>query len=86
MQADIKQFVNKCLNCVDDRLGEKVPWPLGELIHGEQPNEVLHFDFLHLGASELGKSEYKYVLVLYDNFTEICLLERPPRRWRHKEY
>jgi hypothetical protein len=75
LEEDVKRFVNDCLNCVDGRLGEKIPRPLGELVHGEQPNEVLHFDFLYLGSSELGRSEYKYLLVLYDDFTEMCLLE-----------
>jgi hypothetical protein len=75
MREDTRLFVSRCLNCVDGRLGEKMPRPLGELVHGKEPNQVLHFDFLHLGASELGESEYKYVLVLYDDFSEICHLE-----------
>ena len=70
MEEDVKAFVTNCLHCITTKSGP-IPRPLGEAVHGSRPNEVLHYDFLHVGKSEDG---YVYVLVIKDdlsNFVEL---------------
>jgi hypothetical protein len=74
MEVDIKEFVQRCLNCVDAHGGAKVPRPLGEHVHGTAPTHVLHFDFFHLGAAK-NNATLKYLLVLYDDFSQMVWLE-----------
>ena len=72
---------------MDSKSGEKVSRPLGETVHGTRPGEVVHFDYLHVGASgPLGEDgldedeEYRYILVIMDGMsnwvwlqpTEVC--------------
>jgi hypothetical protein len=64
MAKDIKVFVQSCPHCVASASGEKVARPLGTQVHATKPNELLHFDFLHMGLSKHG---FKYLLLLkYD--------------------
>ena len=56
-------------HCMDSKAGEKVPRPLGETVHGTRPGEVVHFDYLHVGAGRsfgddgLNEGEgYRYIL------------------------
>ena len=50
------EFVKQCLHCMDSKADEKIPRPLGEMVHGKRPDEVLHFDYLYVGNSgPLGK-------------------------------
>jgi hypothetical protein len=55
MAKDVKVFVQNCLHCVATIPGDKVPRPLGTLLHETKPNEILHFDFLYIGLSRDGK-------------------------------
>ena len=48
-----------------------VPRPLGETVHGTAPNEVVHFDYLHVGESGPQASQglpedggFRYILVI----------------------
>ena len=43
-----------------------IPRPLGSAIHSTKPNQVLHFDYLHVGE---GSSKFKYVHVLRDDLS-----------------
>jgi hypothetical protein len=51
--------------------GLRTPRPLGEAIHAERPNQVLHFDFLFMG---LATTEQKYILILKDDFSGFIML------------
>ena len=51
MKAQMLEFVRQCLHCAGTRSGDVVPRPLGEMVHGTAPNEVVHFDYLHVGES-----------------------------------
>ena len=64
MKEDVAEFVQQCLHCMDSRVGNVVPRPLDEILHGTEVGEVVHFDHLKLGDSDNG---YAYVLVLVDN-------------------
>ncbi|CAM9790553.1 unnamed protein product, partial [Sphacelaria rigidula] len=49
IETHVREFVCQSLHCADSRAGDVVPRPLGETVHGTTPNEVVHFDFLHVG-------------------------------------
>jgi transposase InsO family protein len=55
--------------------GERIPRPLGEAIHSNNPNEVLHFDYLYMGPSD---TRDKYLLILNDDLSGyVWLLSSP---------
>ena len=58
--------------CGLPRARNLVPRPLGEILHGTEVGEVLHFDYPKLGDSDNG---YANVLVLVDDvssFVSLC--------------
>jgi Integrase zinc binding domain len=57
MAKDVKVFVQNCLHCVGTVPGVKVPRPLGTQLHATKPNKILHFDFLYIGLSRVGKCQ-----------------------------
>ena len=67
----VEQLVRGCFHCIVTRTGEVVPRPLGTAIHGDRPNEVLHMDFLFMGAGTGGQ---KYVLILKDDLSHYIWL------------
>jgi Integrase core domain/Integrase zinc binding domain len=67
MAKDVKVFVQNCLHCVATIPGDKVSHPLGTQLHATKPNEILHFDFLHIGLS--GDGKYQYLLLLMDDLS-----------------
>ena len=67
---------------MDSKAGEKVPRPLGETVHGTRPGEVVHFDYLYVGASApLGddgldeNGSCSYILVMMDDMSNWVRLE-----------
>ena len=81
MEKDIAKFIRQCLHCTDSKAGNAVPRPLGDLVHGTEVGDVLHFDYLCLGESDaidLGGLVYggnKHVLALMDDVTRFVWLE-----------
>lgn len=71
MSDDVAAFVRSCLHCIVTQTGEVVPRPLGHGLHGESPNEVIHVDFLFMGASN---SSVKYLLVIRDDLSSYVWL------------
>ena len=78
----MREFVRQCLHCADTRSGDVVPRPLGETVHGTAPNEVVHFDYLHVGESgpqaSQGLSEdggFRYILVIMDDLSNFVSME-----------
>lgn len=51
MVVHVKEFVLRCLHCVDSRAGALVPRLYGETINSLVPNDVVHCDFLYVGDS-----------------------------------
>ena len=72
MKEDVTEFVQQRLHCVDSRAWNVVSRPLGEILHGTEVGEVLHFDYLKLGDSDDG---YAYVLVLVDDVSSFVSLQ-----------
>ena len=79
MEEHVTEFVKQRLHCMDSKPGEKVPCPLGETVHGTRPGQVVHFDYLCVGASgPLGNDGldedggYNYILVMMDDMSNGC--------------
>ena len=81
MEKDIAKFIRQCLHCTDSKAGNAVPRPLGDLVHGTEVGDVLHFDYLSLGESDaidmggLVDGGFKHVLVLMDDVSRFVWLE-----------
>ena len=81
MEKDIAKLIRQCLHCTDSKAGNAVPRPLGDLVHGTEVGDVLHFDYLSLGESDaidmggLVDGGYKHVLVLMDDVSRFVWLE-----------
>ena len=81
MEKDIAKFICQCLHCADLKAGNAMPRPLGDLVHGTEVGDVLHFDYLSLGESDaidmggLVVGGYKHVLVLMDDVSRFVWLE-----------
>ncbi len=72
MNADITAFCLSCLHCAGSTSSKVVPRPMGHTLHAEKPNELLHFDYLHMGESTTG---HCYILVLKDDASSFIWLE-----------
>ena len=66
MKKDVKHFVRRCLHCFITRTGEVIPRPLGMAMHASRVNEILHMDFLYMGASN---EKEKYLLIIRDGLS-----------------
>ena len=82
MEEHVAELVKQCLHCMERKAGEKMSRTLGETVHGTRPGEVVHFDYLHVGASgplgDDGLDEdggYRYVLVMMDDMSNWVRLE-----------
>lgn len=71
MRNDVKIFTSSCLHCFMASSGELIPRPIKSAIHGKEPNEVVHMDFLYMGASVSGE---KYILLIRDDFSSYVWL------------
>ena len=81
MEKDIAKFVRQCLHCVHSKAGSATLRLRGDLVHGTEMGDVLHFDYLSLGESDvidtggLVDGGYKHVLVLMDDMSRFVWLE-----------
>ncbi|KAJ8527394.1 hypothetical protein ON010_g14869 [Phytophthora cinnamomi] len=64
INSDVEFFVQRCLHCASTSNGPPKQRLLGEAMHAELPNELIHWDFLHVGESDTGQT---YVLVIKDD-------------------
>jgi transposase InsO family protein len=51
MKGDVKEFHSQCIHCLASGGPHKIPRPMGEALHADKPNDLLHMDFLYLGAN-----------------------------------
>lgn len=58
---DSRSFVFSWFLCVLSKSGNKIPRPLSTTLHGTEPNEVIHFGYLFMGASR-GNNNYVFVV------------------------
>ena len=78
MEAQRREFVRQCLHCADKRSGDVVPRPLGETVHGTAPNNVMHFDYFHVGECGPQASQglpedggFRYMLAIMDDLSNM---------------
>lgn len=71
MYEDVRELVKTCYHCLVSRAGGVIPRPLGHALHGKNPNEVIHMDFLYLGK---GVEDKKYDLVIRDDLSSYTWL------------
>ncbi|CEO95372.1 hypothetical protein PBRA_009638 [Plasmodiophora brassicae] len=69
INQDIEAMCQQCLHCITTRGGKKVPRPLGEVLHGHQPFDVLTMDYLYVEPVRGADHKYKYILLLKDDFS-----------------
>ena len=48
-KSDVQFFVGRCLHCASVSGG--TPRPLGEALHSDKPNRLIHWDFVFMGDS-----------------------------------
>lgn len=67
-RTDVQQFCKLCLHCAVADSREIVPRPFGEQMHATERNEILHYDFIHIGTA-WAEPHYKYMLVIKDDYS-----------------
>lgn len=72
MNDDVKAILRSCLHCLVAKTGHRIPRPMSITLHTTTLNEVLHFDFLYMGA---GNNGLNYVLVLRDDLSSYLWLK-----------
>lgn len=83
MGEGVREFVRGCLYCADYQAGGIVPQPPSDAFHGKDVCDMVHFDFLHMGASEVDegvdtRDGFAYMLVILDDMSRYVWL-RPAR-------
>merc|ERR1719235_575998 len=69
---DVSTSVRQCLHCGRTTGGNVVPRPLMYTLYGQRPNDLLHFDFMHIRTPK--EHQYKAVLVIVDDFSKFLEL------------
>ena len=81
MEEEMANFVKKCPHYQESKAENMVPRRMGEVVHGESVGEVVHFNFLHVGAGGslgtkgVGKQGYQYLMVIVDNLSSFVWME-----------
>lgn len=71
MQSDCKEFVQHRIHCMIAKEGNRVSRLFSLTLHGSKQNEVVNFDYVHMGV---GTGGFKYVLVIRDDGSSYCWL------------
>ncbi|KAJ8539125.1 hypothetical protein ON010_g12746 [Phytophthora cinnamomi] len=71
MKSDIEYFVRRCLHCTSSLGGSPHPCVLGEAMYAENPNELIHREYLFTEESTTGEI---YVLVIKDDASKYVWL------------
>ena len=74
---DVEFFVSRCLHCAS--VAGRASRPLGEALHSDRPNGLLHWDFLYMGESWTGDT---YLLVIKDDARKMVWFSRLPKLHR----
>ena len=61
MKEQVAEFLKQCIHCLAVNGGRKIPRPWGSTMHADKPNQIIWFDFLHVGQSYNG---FKYLLTI----------------------
>jgi hypothetical protein len=76
IKHDLKRFINDCYHCIVTSGPFRTPRPLGEAIHSDRPNEVLHMDWLYMRGLVVKskKTTPQYIHVLLDDASRFLQL------------
>ena len=66
MQQDISAFCASRFHCISTIGGKRIPQPMGHALHSDKPNEIIHFNFLFMDASQ---TDEEYVLIIKDDLS-----------------
>jgi len=70
MHKDVLTLCKSCLHCLPARGGARVPRPLGEAVHGQHPNHVVHLDWIYIMPAEKnGSHKFQWNLILRDDLS-----------------
>ena len=70
MTADMREFCQSCLHCLPTRGGVRIPRPLGEAVHGQYPNHVIHLDWIYIMPAETNSlHKYQWNLIIRDDLS-----------------
>jgi len=70
MHTDMRKLCSSCLHCLPTRGGIRIPRPLGEAVHGQYPNHVVHMDWIYvMPAEKKGSHNYQWNLILRDDLS-----------------
>lgn len=72
LRTKILEFTKQCLLCIQTKGGHSIPRPLGRTIQAQAPNDVIHFDFYHVGLADNG---WDSILVVKDGLTHFVELQ-----------
>jgi len=76
IKKDVSDFLNDCYHCIVTAGPFRVPRPLGEAVHADLPNEVLHMDWLYIRGicDKTDKETPQYIHVLLDDASKFIQL------------
>lgn len=75
MSDSIRDFVNKCLNCIKCKAGDTVPRPWGCRAFPEKRNQIVSLDYMFVQKVKSGcHHDLRYILVLRDEYSGYCEL------------
>ena len=72
LKAEVRRWMANCLQCIKLKGGKLMPRPMGHMLQAQQPMEVIDMDFLAMPFTGR-KSGYKYILVIVDQLTRVCI-------------
>lgn len=61
IKENVREFVSKCIHCLLENTGHKIPRPLAETLHGKRSTVVVHLYLLYVRLSHF---ECRYALVI----------------------
>lgn len=68
-RSDIKQFCRECDACLRVKGGRTIPRPMLTTERATRPNQLVHFDYVHIRDPHRSNTDFKYLLVVQDNFS-----------------
>ena len=76
IMEDVTRFLKDCYHCIVTNGPFRVPRPLGEAVHSDAPNEVLHMDWLYIRGITDKTDEVtpQYIHVLLDDASKFIQL------------
>lgn len=72
MEGDVREYTQSRIHCIVSKTEDRIPRPWSNAMHGPEPNEAVHADYLYMGPAAEG--EPNYVLVIKDDLSSYSSL------------